>query len=117
MSGRLHHVAFLLYALSRRLGLRRGFDLATVRTALAVHRGLKEATLARGLRSPPTGVIERDQTRPQPPATSLRKNTRYPATSAGTAYSAHTQAEWAIGVQSVGARSRPCQAWNCSVSR
>lgn len=49
VSGRLHHVAFLLYALSRRLGLRRGFDLATVRTALAVHRGLKEATLARGL--------------------------------------------------------------------
>jgi phosphatidylethanolamine-binding protein (PEBP) family uncharacterized protein len=42
-SGRLHHVAFLLYALDRRLGLKAGFDVATVRGYL------KEATLARGL--------------------------------------------------------------------
>ncbi len=41
--GRLHHVAFLLYALDRRLGLRAGFDPAVVRS------GLKDATLARGL--------------------------------------------------------------------
>jgi phosphatidylethanolamine-binding protein (PEBP) family uncharacterized protein len=42
-SGRLHHVAFLLYALNRRLGLKAGFDPATVRS------GLEDATLARGL--------------------------------------------------------------------
>ena len=42
-SGRLHHVAFLLYALDRKLGLKAGFDVATVRS------GLKDATLARGL--------------------------------------------------------------------
>jgi phosphatidylethanolamine-binding protein (PEBP) family uncharacterized protein len=42
-SGRPHHVAFLLYALSRRLGLKAGFDLATVRG------GLEDTTLARGL--------------------------------------------------------------------
>jgi hypothetical protein len=42
-SGRLHHVAFLLYALDRRLGLKAGFDPATVRS------GLEDATLARGL--------------------------------------------------------------------
>jgi phosphatidylethanolamine-binding protein (PEBP) family uncharacterized protein len=41
--GRVHHVAFLLYALSRKLGLRAGFDPAVVRG------GLKDATLARGL--------------------------------------------------------------------
>ena len=41
--GRLHHVAFLLYALDRGLGLKAGFDVATVRG------GLKDATLARGL--------------------------------------------------------------------
>jgi phosphatidylethanolamine-binding protein (PEBP) family uncharacterized protein len=41
--GRLHHVAFLLYALDRRLGLRAGFDPASVRN------GLKDATLERGL--------------------------------------------------------------------
>ena len=42
-AGRVHHVAFLLYALSRRLGLKVGFDPAVVRS------GLKDATLARGL--------------------------------------------------------------------
>jgi len=42
-SGRLHHVAFLVYALNRRLGLKAGFDPATVRS------GLEDATLARGL--------------------------------------------------------------------
>jgi phosphatidylethanolamine-binding protein (PEBP) family uncharacterized protein len=42
-SGRLHHVAFLLYALNRGLGLKAGFDPATVRG------GLRDATLARGL--------------------------------------------------------------------
>lgn len=42
-SGRLHHVAFLLYALDRRLGLKAGFNPAVVRS------GLKDATLARGL--------------------------------------------------------------------
>jgi phosphatidylethanolamine-binding protein (PEBP) family uncharacterized protein len=42
-SGGLHHLAFLLYALSRHLGLKAGFDPATVRS------GLKDATLARGL--------------------------------------------------------------------
>lgn len=41
--GRLHHVAFLLYALNRGLGLKAGFDPAVVRG------GLKDATLARGL--------------------------------------------------------------------
>jgi phosphatidylethanolamine-binding protein (PEBP) family uncharacterized protein len=41
--GRLHHVAFLLYALDRGLWLKAGFDVATVRG------GLKYATLARGL--------------------------------------------------------------------
>ncbi len=45
----VHHVAFLLYALSRRLGLKRGFDLATVRTRLKVRTDLRDATLARGL--------------------------------------------------------------------
>jgi phosphatidylethanolamine-binding protein (PEBP) family uncharacterized protein len=42
-SGRLHHVAFLLYALDRKLGLKAGFEVAGVRG------GLKDATLARGL--------------------------------------------------------------------
>lgn len=42
-SGRLHHIAFLLYALDRGLGLKAGFDPVTVRG------GLKDATLARGL--------------------------------------------------------------------
>jgi phosphatidylethanolamine-binding protein (PEBP) family uncharacterized protein len=42
-SGRLHHVAFLLYALNRRLGLKAGFDVVTVRG------DLKDTTLARGL--------------------------------------------------------------------
>jgi phosphatidylethanolamine-binding protein (PEBP) family uncharacterized protein len=41
--GRVHHVAFLLYALSRKLGLRAGFNPARVRG------GLKGATLATGL--------------------------------------------------------------------
>jgi len=41
--GRVHHVAFLLYALSRRLGLKAGFDPALV------HGALSSATLARGL--------------------------------------------------------------------
>jgi phosphatidylethanolamine-binding protein (PEBP) family uncharacterized protein len=41
--GRVHHVAFLLYALSRKLGLKAGFDPAVVRGAL------RSATLARGL--------------------------------------------------------------------
>jgi phosphatidylethanolamine-binding protein (PEBP) family uncharacterized protein len=41
--GRVHHVAFLLYALSRKLGLKAGFDPALVRG------GLKNGTLARGL--------------------------------------------------------------------
>lgn len=41
--GRVHHVAFLLYALSRPLGLKARFDPALVRS------GLKSATLARGL--------------------------------------------------------------------
>lgn len=41
--GRVHHVAFLLYALNRRMGLKAGFDPAIVRS------GLKSATLARGL--------------------------------------------------------------------
>jgi phosphatidylethanolamine-binding protein (PEBP) family uncharacterized protein len=41
--GRVHHVAFLLYALSRRLGLKAGFDPVLVRGALS------SATLARGL--------------------------------------------------------------------
>jgi phosphatidylethanolamine-binding protein (PEBP) family uncharacterized protein len=43
LRGRVHHVAFLLYALSRRMGLKAGFDPAIVRSAL------KSATLARGL--------------------------------------------------------------------
>ena len=51
------------------------------------------------------------------PATSRRRKTRYAPRSAGTAYSAQTHAEWAIGAQSVGVRSSPCQFWNCSVSR
>ena len=38
-------------------------------------------------------------------------------TATGTAYSAQTQAECAIGAQSVGVRSSPCQFSNCSVSR
>jgi phosphatidylethanolamine-binding protein (PEBP) family uncharacterized protein len=41
--GRVHHVAFLFYALNRKLGLKAGFDPATVRSEL------KDATLARGL--------------------------------------------------------------------
>lgn len=41
--GRVHHVAFLLYALDRKLGLRAGFDPATLRG------GLSSATVARGL--------------------------------------------------------------------
>lgn len=41
--GRVHHVAFLLYALNRKLGLKAGFNPALVRGAL------KSATLARGL--------------------------------------------------------------------
>jgi phosphatidylethanolamine-binding protein (PEBP) family uncharacterized protein len=41
--GRVHHVAFLLYALSHGLGLKPGFNPALVRA------GLKSATLARGL--------------------------------------------------------------------
>jgi phosphatidylethanolamine-binding protein (PEBP) family uncharacterized protein len=41
--GRVHHVAFLLYALNHVLGLKAGFDPALVRN------GLKSATLARGL--------------------------------------------------------------------
>jgi phosphatidylethanolamine-binding protein (PEBP) family uncharacterized protein len=41
--GRVHHVAFLLYALSRKLGLKNGFDPALVRGALS------SATRARGL--------------------------------------------------------------------
>jgi phosphatidylethanolamine-binding protein (PEBP) family uncharacterized protein len=41
--GRVHHVAFLFYALNRRLRLKAGFDPATVRSEL------KNATLARGL--------------------------------------------------------------------
>ncbi len=41
--GRVHHVAFLLYALSRKLGSRAGFSPVLVRG------GLKDATLARGL--------------------------------------------------------------------
>jgi phosphatidylethanolamine-binding protein (PEBP) family uncharacterized protein len=41
--GGVHHVAFLLYALSRRMGLKAGFDPAIVRSTL------KSATLARGL--------------------------------------------------------------------
>jgi phosphatidylethanolamine-binding protein (PEBP) family uncharacterized protein len=42
-SDQVHHVAFLIYALDRRLGLKAGFDVARVRG------GLKGATLARGL--------------------------------------------------------------------
>ena len=34
-------------------------------------------------------------------------------TAHGTAYSAQTHTECAIGAQSVGVRSSPCQAWNC----
>jgi hypothetical protein len=41
--GRVHHVAFLFYALSRKLGLKAGFNPALVRG------GLKSGTLARGL--------------------------------------------------------------------
>jgi phosphatidylethanolamine-binding protein (PEBP) family uncharacterized protein len=41
--GRVHHVAFLLYALNRKLGLKEGFNPALVRG------GLSGATLARGL--------------------------------------------------------------------
>jgi phosphatidylethanolamine-binding protein (PEBP) family uncharacterized protein len=41
--GQVHHVAFLLYALSRKLGLRAGFSPVVVRS------GLKDATLAKGL--------------------------------------------------------------------
>jgi phosphatidylethanolamine-binding protein (PEBP) family uncharacterized protein len=41
--GRVHHVAFLFYALSRRLGLKAGFNPALVRGAL------ERGTLARGL--------------------------------------------------------------------
>jgi phosphatidylethanolamine-binding protein (PEBP) family uncharacterized protein len=41
--GRVHHVAFLLYALTRKLGLKAGFDPALVREALS------GTTLARGL--------------------------------------------------------------------
>ena len=41
--GQVHHVAFLFYALSRKLGLKAGFNPALVRG------GLKGATLARGL--------------------------------------------------------------------
>jgi phosphatidylethanolamine-binding protein (PEBP) family uncharacterized protein len=41
--GRTHHVAFLLYALSRKLGLKPGFNPAHLRG------GLSGATLARGL--------------------------------------------------------------------
>ncbi len=41
--GRVHHVAFLFYALNRRLGLKAGFNPALVRG------GLKSGTLARGL--------------------------------------------------------------------
>jgi phosphatidylethanolamine-binding protein (PEBP) family uncharacterized protein len=41
--GRVHHVAFLFYALNRRLGLKTGFNSALVRG------GLQHGTLARGL--------------------------------------------------------------------
>jgi len=41
--GQVHHVAFLFYALSRRLGLKAGFDPALVRSEL------KGATMAKGL--------------------------------------------------------------------
>jgi phosphatidylethanolamine-binding protein (PEBP) family uncharacterized protein len=41
--GRVHHVAFLLYALSRKLGLKSGFNPSLVRG------GLSDAALARGL--------------------------------------------------------------------
>lgn len=41
--GRVHHVAFLFYALNRRLGLKAGFNPAVLRS------GLTSATLARGL--------------------------------------------------------------------
>jgi phosphatidylethanolamine-binding protein (PEBP) family uncharacterized protein len=41
--GQVHHVAFLLYALSRKLALKAGFSPALVRS------GLKGATLAKGL--------------------------------------------------------------------
>ena len=41
--GQVHHVAFLLYALSRKLGSRAGFSPVLVRG------GLKDATLAKGL--------------------------------------------------------------------
>jgi phosphatidylethanolamine-binding protein (PEBP) family uncharacterized protein len=41
--GRVHHVAFLLYALNRKLSLQAGFNPARVRG------GLKGATLATGL--------------------------------------------------------------------
>jgi phosphatidylethanolamine-binding protein (PEBP) family uncharacterized protein len=41
--GQVHHVAFLLYALSRKLSSRAGFSAALVRS------GLKDATLAKGL--------------------------------------------------------------------
>jgi len=40
--GQVHHVAFLLYALSRKLSSRAGFSAALVRS------GLKDATLAKG---------------------------------------------------------------------
>ncbi len=41
--GGVHHVAFLFYALSRRMGLKAGFNPAGLRS------GLRSATLARGL--------------------------------------------------------------------
>jgi phosphatidylethanolamine-binding protein (PEBP) family uncharacterized protein len=42
-TGQVHHVAFLLYALSRKLGLKAGFNPAVVRSKL------KGATVAKGL--------------------------------------------------------------------
>ncbi len=41
--GQVHHIAFLLYALSRRFGLKTGFNPALVRSEL------KDATVAKGL--------------------------------------------------------------------
>ena len=43
------------------------------------------------------------------------QDTRRPAQ--GTPYSAHTHAARTIGAQSIGVRSRPCQALNCVLSR
>src|SRR3954471_6361940 len=55
--------------------------------------------------------------RNHPPETSRRRKLVKAKPSAGTANRAETQAARTIGAQSIGSRSRPCQALNCVGSR